>query len=170
MFIEFPESLIQVGKSIKKEIFFIFNNNINDLRDRVNTLEVSAGNVEVVKFFVLNASSFQSATGLYYYEFDRPITITNAYIRIFEKGSLSGTIEIDVKKSTSNLDNPAFSTIFTTKPSINLASAANYQASTNQVFDSSKISFQPGDFLRLDITQAPTTGVLPKLLISVYGE
>ena len=169
-FITIPPSIIQVSKAIKKEIFQLIKDNLDDHETRINSLETTATKIEVMKFLLLNGSVFPTATGLYYYEADQEFTITDSFIRIFEVNSLTGIIEIDIKKSVTDLDNASFSSIFTTKPSIDLSTASDYDSSINQVFDPSKVTMQPGQFLRLDITSAPTNGVLPKLLINLFGE
>jgi hypothetical protein len=161
---------ISVGSAIKKELWDKVKGNSDDHESRINTLEVVATKVPVIKFYVLNASAFSTATGLYYYESDINFTITNAFVRIFEKGTLTGFFEVDIKKSTTNLDGPSFVSIFTTKPKIDFSTAADYDASTNQVFDVGQISVATGDFIRFDITQAPTSGVMSKFLLTVYGE
>lgn len=163
-------SSIEVGDALKKELFDLIKSNEDDLDTRVTALSVGAKKVELFKYVLLNGSSFSTATGLDYYQAIESFTITNAEIRIFEKGSLTGSIEIDVKKSTTNMDNASFTTIFTTKPKLILASVSDYDTSTNQVFNSGQISMTAGDILRLDITIAPTNGPLPKLQIIVYGE
>jgi len=169
-FTSISNSIIKVGSAIKAELLSIIKNNFDDIDDRINSLEVSASKIPVIKFYVLNGSSFSTATGLYYWESNDNFTITNAYIQIFEKGSLAGTFEVDIKKSSTNLDNPSFSSIFSTKPSINFSTASDYAKSTNQVFDGAKIQMAVGEYLRFDITQAPTSGVMSKFLITVYGE
>lgn len=161
---------IEVGDALKKELFDLIKSNEDDLDSRVNALSVGAAKVEIFKYMLLNGSTFTTATGLDYYQAIEGFTITNAEIRIFEKGSLTGSIEIDVLKSVTNMDSPSFTTIFTTKPKIVLASAADYDTSTNQVFNGGQVTIAAGDILRLDITIAPTNGPLPKLQIIVYGE
>ena len=161
---------IQVGRAIKKELWDVVKDGLDDLNSRLNSVEASSPKIKVIEFYVLNASSFSTATGLYYYRSVDTFTLTSATIQIFEKGSLTGTFEADIKKSTTNLDGPSFSTVFTTKTSINFASASNYAISTNQVFDPTKVSIVPGNYLRLDLTQLPTGGVMSKFLITVYGE
>lgn len=169
-FTPIDSSILDVGDPLKKDLFDLIRANEIDLNTRMSAQEVKSAKVPFMKFYLLNASSFSTATALVYYEADQNFTITDAFIRIFEKGTLTGTIEIDIKKSTTDLNSTSFTSIFTTKPSITLSTAADYAASTNKVFNSSLITVQKGNFLRLDITQAPSNGVLPKLLISVYGE
>ena len=161
---------IQVGSAVKKDLWDVVKDDLDDLNTRVNAVEASAPKIKVIEFYCVNASSFQTATGIYYYKSVDNFTLTSAFIQIFEKGSLTGTFQADILKSTTNLDGPSFSTVFTTKPSINFATAVNYETSTNQVFDPTKVSISVGNYLRLDLTQLPTSGVMSKFLITVYGE
>jgi hypothetical protein len=161
---------IEVGDALRKELFDTIKTDLDDLDTRVTALSTGAKKVELFKYVLLNGSAFSTATGLDYYQAIESFTVTNAEIRIFEKGALTGSIEIDVKKSTTNMDDPSFSSIFTTKPKIIYASAVDYETSTNQVFNGGQISISAGDILRLDITIAPTNGVLPKLQLIIYGE
>lgn len=169
-FTSIVSSTIAVGKAIKKELWDIVKGNFDDHESRLNLVETNATKVNVFKFDFRNAASFSALTGAYYFEADQDFTITDGYIRIFETGSLTGDLEIDVKKSTTDLDGASFTTIFTTKPSVDFDTAADYSASTNQVFDPGQVSIQAGDFLRVDITAMPTGGVLGKFLFTVYGE
>jgi len=161
---------IAVGSAIKKELWDKVKNNFDDLETRLNAIESSSSKIPIIKFFVLNGSEFSTGTGLYYWESNDNFTITSAYVQIFEKGSLTGTFEVDIKKSTTDLNSTSFTTIFTTKPSLVYASIADYAKSTNQVFDATKTSMVVGNLLRFDITQMPTSGVMSKFLITVYGE
>ncbi len=161
---------IQVGDPITSNLLTLVKNDLDDHESRLNALAISAGKVEVFLFDIVNGSNFSTATGLAYYQAIEAFTITNAAIRIYTKGSLSGAVEIDIKKSTTDMDNASFTTIFTTKPKITYSGASDYDTSTNQVFNSGQININPGDILRLDITEAPTGGVLPKLKLIVYGE
>lgn len=170
VFVSINPASIQVGDPIKSELTTLIKDNLDDLDQRVTAQATSAKKVEIFKYLLLNGSSFSTATGLDYYQAVESFTITNAEIRIFEVGALTGFIEIDIKKSTTDMDTASFSSIFTTKPKITYATANDYDASTNQVFNTGLISIVAGDILRLDITIAPTNGVLPKLQIIAYGE
>jgi hypothetical protein len=163
-------STIQVGKALKKELFDLIKSNFDDLDSRVNNLEAGAAQVVVFDFDFRNAGSFNSNTGIFYYEATRDFTLTDSFIRIYEKGSLTGALEIDILKSVTDLDGPSFSSVFTTKPKITWASASDYDASTNQVFNPSQITINKGDFLRLDITEMPSGGILSKFILITYGE
>lgn len=162
---------IEVGDALKKEIFDLVKSNFDDHETRINSTEASAKKIDIFKFLLLNGSSFSTATGIAYYRAEDNFTITKGAIQIFEKGSLTGAVEIDIKKSTTGLDNLSFTSIFSTKPKITYASAADYDESSNQVLNGAMTSVLSGDYLRLDITITPTnTGVIPKLFITSYGE
>ena len=161
---------IEVGDSLKKELFDLIKTDLDDHEARINSLEATAAKVDIFKFLLLNGSSFSTATGLAYYRAEDTFTITKGAIQIFEKNGGAGSIEIDIKVSTTDLNGTSFTSIFTTKPKLIYASIADYAESTNQVFDATKINIVPGDYLRLDVTIVPTSGVLPKLLITSYGE
>lgn len=169
-FVTIDPLTIEVGDPLKKELFDTIKDDLDDLDSRATSVEASAKKVELFKYVLLNGSGFTTATGLDYYQAIESFTITSAAIRIFEKGSLTGSIEVDVKKSTTNMDNASFTTIFTTKPKITYASASDYDTSTNQVFNNSLINIVADDILRLDIITAPTNGVLSKLQLIIYGE
>lgn len=162
--------VIAVGSAIKKELFDKIKNNFDDLDARLNQIETTSNKIQVIKFDVINASSFSTATGLYFYEADVPFTITSAYLRIFEVGSKTGSIEVDILRSSTDLDDSSFNSIFTTKPSVNYSTASDYDMSVNQVFDPGQISVSAGDFLKLNITQTPTSGVASRFLVTLYGE
>jgi len=163
-------TLIQVGKAIKKELWDKVKDNFDDIQSRLNSVETIQKKIPVIKFDFRNSATLTSATGVYYWESDDDFTLTEAYLRIYEKGSLTGFLEVDIKKSTTDLNGTSFFTVFTTKPKITLASASDYDASTNQTFDPGQISVAKGDFIRLDITQYPTSGVMGKFMLTVYGE
>lgn len=161
---------IAVGQAIKKELFQLVKDNFDDHESRINQIETNNSKISIWEHLIINASSFSTATGMNYYEATSSFTVTSAQIRIFEKGSLTGTFEIDIKKSVTDLDGTSFVSIFTTRPSIAFASANDYDASTNQVFDVGQIDISPGDYLRFDITSMPSGGVMSKFLLNVYGE
>lgn len=169
-FVTIDPNSIQVGDPIKAELLNTIKDDLDYLNGEVNTLSISAKKVEVFKYWLLNGSSFPTATAIDYYEAIEDFILTDAVVRIFEKGSLTGSVEIDVKRSTTDMDSASFTSVFTTRPSVNYTTAVDYQRSTNQVFDSAQTSIQAGDILRLDITGVPTSGVLSRIQLIVYGE
>jgi len=170
-FVAINSADIEVGDPITADLFTQIKDDLDNHESRVNSLETTTPKINVFKFLLLNGSSFSTAAGVTYYRSEDDFTITKAAIQIFEKNSLTGFVEIDIKKSTTNMDNASFSSIFTTKPKITYSTAADYAETTNQVLASPASTIAVGNYLRLDITITPTnTGVIPKLFITCYGE
>jgi len=169
-FVTIDPAEIEVGDAIKKELFDKIKNNEDNLDERMTVQEISKKKINFIQFDVRNGARFSTATNVYMYEAQEDFTITSAFIRIFLKGSLSGALEIDIKKSITDLADGSFTTIFTTKPKITYSTASDYDASINQVFNSGQVSVQKGDYLRLDFTEMPSGGVISRFLINAYGE
>ncbi len=168
-FSSLSDTLIQVSKAIKREIFTTLKDNQDDLNTRVVTLEGGANKVQIWGGIVTNASSASSLTGLAYWPSPATFTLLEVKVGIFEKGSLAGTLEIDVQKSVDR-DPLNFSSVMTTRPSIAFASASDYDDSTNGVIDVTKQTINQGDWLRIDVTSLPSSGVIGKFVIEVFGE
>lgn len=161
---------IDVGKPNKKELWLKVKNSLDNHELRLNSTEAGAARVIILDHTILNAASAVTMTGLTYSEALFPYTITGCEIRIFEKGSLTDAIEIDIKKSVTDLNGASFSSVFTTKPKITMATAVDYERSTNQAFNPAQTAIVEGDTLRLDITEMPSGGTLGKFRIILYGE
>lgn len=166
-FSSLSSTLYDVGRAIKREIFSILKTNQDDLDNRISSLELGAAKVEIFNFPILNFQSAPTLTGLTYVIADRDFTVVEAKVVIYEKGSASGTLEIDVKKGTS-LDDATFSSIFDTQPSLVMASVSDYDESSNAVFNAGQSEITQGDYIRLDLTSIPTG--LNKCSVHVYGE
>lgn len=149
-----PTALFEVGKAIKKLLFATLVNNQNDLDTRVLAIEAGSGKISVFNDTVLLRQNTTTLTGLTFWEAENPFTLLEAKIGIFTKVS-SGILEVDFQKSVDR--NPSnFSSIFTTKPSINMATASNFDDSVNAVFNSGQTSVIKGDIFRFDVTSLPT--------------
>lgn len=166
-FTTIPSGSIDVGDAIKKELWDLVKDNFDDHESRIGSVEVQAAKILVFDSYIILGSIATTYTGMMYFRATQPFTLTGCVLKIFEIGSLTGTLQVDVKKNTS-FDNTGMVSVFTTKPSVNFAS--NYQEATNQVFDNTKISIATGDILRFDITSLPTGGVLGKFYFVLYGE
>jgi len=160
---------IQVGKPVTENLFTKVKDNFISHEDRLVLLEAANSKIIVFDFPVLNAASATTFTGITYYRVPFAFTLTNCKVIIYEKGSLGGTLEIDVKKNTS-LDDTGMTSVFTTKPKITYASASDYDESSNAVFDAGEQDVVEGDYLRLDVTSLPTGGVIGKFNVYLIGE
>lgn len=163
----------QTAKAVGDPITYIdWNVNISNAADhelRIGALELVSANIQVMNGAIHNASSFTTLTGFKFWQAPFAFTLTSAVVGIWEKGALTGTLEVDVKRNTSR--NPAgFSTVFTTKPSILYSGAVDYQDSTNGVFDIVQKNLIAGTWLRFDLTQVPTSGTISKLSFVLFGE
>jgi hypothetical protein len=159
---------IAVGKPIVKALFTKIKNSLDDLDSRVTAIASGSAPIEVFNIDVANASSALSLTGLLYHEALSGFTISKVKIQIFETGIItSGSLTVDVKKSTTDLDDPSFTSILTTLPTIDFTTATDYDFDEG-VLDISGQSISEGDILRLDITSLPTIP-LGKFRVLVYG-
>lgn len=167
-FVTIDPALLDVGDPLKKEIFDAIKSNEDDLDTRLTSQEQGAGKVEVYNFVLGNATSASTLTGIAYYTAPSAFTLIDAKVGIFEKGTLTGTLEMDIKKNTSR-DDVGMTTVFTTKPSIAFAGASDFDDSSNTVFDSGQTAVALGDVLRLDITALPSP-VIGKFYVLLIGE
>ena len=169
-FVTLDSSLLDVGDPVKKEIFDQIKCNEDDLDSRLTLQEQGASKVKVFIQKVINASPATTITELDLFQATADFTLTEFKIQIFETGTLTGTLEADVKKSTTTPATGSFTSVMATKPSIDLGLASDYDESNNAAFDSGQIDVSDGDFLRLDITSLPTGGVFGEFLVKVFGE
>lgn len=169
-FTTLPDSLIQVGKALTRTLFKTYiKDNLDDLDSRMTAIEGSAGKIIILDEIVYNAASFSSTTGLAFYRCAADFNLTDAKVSIFTKGSLTGTLEVDIQKASST-DFTSSVSVFTTKPSIAYATASDYDESINAVFDNTNKAVTAGDYLRFDITSMPAGGTLGKFTIYLIGE
>lgn len=166
-FITIPSSWITVGKAVKKELFDYVKDNFDDHETRIGSIEAAVNRISPFNYTVLNATRASSITGgLGLYRATNAFTFSLAKLAVFDVSGLTGTLEIDVQKSSSP-DFTSSVSIFTTRPSINVATSGNYAESTNAVIGASG-AISDGDWLRLDITSLPTG--LGRFNIAVEGE
>lgn len=168
-FSSLSDTLIQVSKAVKREIFTTLKDNQDDLDSRVTTLESGANKVQIFNGRVRNATSASTLTNLAQWTAPSDFTLLEVKIGIYTKGTLTGTLEVDLKKSPDR-DPSNFVSVMSTKPSINFATASDYDDSTNAVIDITKQEILQGEWLRLDATSLPSNGVIGTFSIEVIGE
>lgn len=162
-------TVIQVGKAITGSLWTNVKDNFDDLDSRLTTVEGATNKIVVFDSTVVNASASTTLTGLAHYRAQAAFDLTDCKIGIFTKGSLTGTLQIDIKKS-STLDFTSSVSVFTTKPSLAWASISNYEESSNAVFDATNKTLAEGDWLRFDVTSMPASGVLGAFTLYLIGE
>jgi hypothetical protein len=166
-----PASLIQVGKSLKKEIFQIISDNFVEIDTDLNDLKNSQKRITVFDETFYNSTPAPSISNILYYQADQAFTFTSCVIGIFDSAGapLTGDLEIDIEKASDRSFGSAVS-LFTTRPSITLDTASDYDDSTNQVFDANNVDIAAGEWIRVSITELPTGGNLSRFTLNVYGE
>lgn len=171
-FVTLPDSLIQVGKAVTRTLFKTYiKDNLDDLNSRLTTVEGSTNKIVIYDEIIYSASRLSdggSISGVDYYRVPSGFDIIDCKVYIFDKGSLTGNLELDIQKSTT-ADFTSSVSIFTTKPKIDYATASSYDESANAVLDATAKSVVEGDYLRLDVSEIPTGG-LGKFGIYLIGE
>lgn len=155
-FISIPSALIQVGKPLIKLLFDYIKDDLDDLDSRVGLVEGSAFKKEVYDHVLRSRGNSATLTGFNVTRMDSAFDLTDAKVIIGDiTGSFTGTLEFDIRKSSTR-DFTTSVSVFTTKPSIDMTTAVDYQESVNAVFDTNNNSVVEGDWLRLDISSMPS--------------
>jgi hypothetical protein len=165
-------SALDVGDPVTKELLDLVKSNEDDLDTRMTAVEGSTGKVVIFNEVVINAATLTAGgtvTGLDLYRAESAFNLTEAKVYIFEKGSLTGNLEIDIQLSAS-ADFTSSNSVFTTKPKIVYASASSYDESANTVFNGTYQSITAGQYLRLDISELPAGGNIARIGIYFIGE
>ena len=154
-FVSIASSLYQVGKAIRKELFTKIVGNLDDLDSRTQSVEAGIGKVEIWndRFALSNPGS--SLTGVDLWRAPQGFTLLDAKVTIQTVAGVTGILEMDIQKSI-DTDPANFSSVFTTRPSVDFATASDYDESTNAVFDVSKQTIATNEYLRLDISSIPS--------------
>lgn len=172
-FSSLASSLYNVGKPVVQSIFSTLKGNQDDLNSRLLTVEGAINKIDCFNGILVNvASGVSTISGAFgIYEAQSAFTLTDAVVGIFDVSgpSWSGTLRIDVQKSSS-LDFSSSVSVFTTKPSISFSSPTNYTQSSNAAFSLVNKDVGAGDFLRVDIDALPSGGVLGLIQVKVTGE
>lgn len=165
-------SNLDVGDPLKKELLDLIKSNQDDLDSRITAVEGSSGKIVVFNEIVLNAASLSGGgaiTGLDLYRAESDFNLTDAKVYIFTKGSLTGNLEIDVQLSDT-ADFTASNSVFTIKPKIVYSTASNYDESANTVFNATYQSITTGQYLRLDVSELPSSGTIGRFGVYFIGE
>lgn len=168
-FTSISSTAVQAGKAITQSLMDLIRTNLDDLDSRLTSVEGVASKIVIFDELIVNATSFSTLSGYAVYRTPAAFTLTDAKLYIFTKGSLTGTLQADIKVSSTS-DFSGASSVFTTKPSIAYATASNYEESSNAVFDGTAKVLSAGDYLRFDITSMPSGGTLGKFGFFLIGE
>lgn len=162
-------SEIEVGDPVTAQLLGKVKNSFDDHETRIGNVEAASGTVVVFDEVVYNASEFTTLTGLLIFRASFDFTLTEAKLAIFEKGSYTGFLEVDIQKGAS-LDPMDFATVFTAKPVINYSTISDYGEGVSGSYDVAEKDILAGEYLRLDITEVPVGGPVPTFVLIFYGE
>jgi hypothetical protein len=153
-FTSLSNTLIQVGKAVKKEIFQVVKDNFDDHETRLNSVEFQqAAN------FIFNGDislfGFDSNNpDVYYYKAPTNFSLSDVEGQLFTKQSIvTGALSVDIQKSI-NTNDVNFSSCLTSDLSFNFATDPNY-TSKQATIDGSNSTFITDDVLRIVITSIP---------------
>jgi hypothetical protein len=165
-------AVITVGSAIKQNLFQKIKDNFDDHETRLASVEGVQTKIKVFDGRLFNTTPASELAIVQTFQAQSSFTLTDAVIKLTGQSlsGLSGNVEIDILKGTSDFDFTLANSVFTTKPSINCATAGVYDVSSNTAFDVSQVSISTGDVLALKITELPTGGVLSQFAFDVFGE
>lgn len=146
---------IEVGDAVRKDLFDLIKANFDDHETRITALGTGAGRVSLINTDIRIGSNDDGfLTGALHIEVVQACSITEGAIQLFLKSPVtSGTFTVDIKKNTTT--NPSgFNSVFTAAPTLNLATAVDYQRATGTVNPATQ-SLAVGDILKVDITSLP---------------
>lgn len=163
-FSSLTDTLIQIGKAVKREIFTTLKNNQDDLDSRVSAIETTS-RVEVFNFSTTGSPNDYNLTMLEQietYETFTELSLTEAKMTLVDSLSTSiGNIEMDILAST---DGTTYTTIFSSKPTITASGTQSGSFTINPTYT----TIDNGTFLKLafDSIKDPQGSIQ----IQVYGE
>jgi hypothetical protein len=156
-----------IGDSIKYEDWNTNISNASDHESRIANIETITQKVVVFDFPIYSAGAASTITGLTIWKSPLNFTLTSCKIMVYDVSGASGVLELDIKKLTVPPSH-SYTSVFTTKPSVNFPVSSNYTESTNAIFDNGLKDIVEGDILKVDLTSIPST--LVKCHIFLVGE
>jgi len=169
-----PDSLISVGKAVKKRLFQITKDNFDDHETRINGLEGGAGKVEVFNFELMGYINDYLAEELVQvgtFRAPSDLILTECKITLLNGSSsptstADGALKIDLQKSTDNGVN--WFTLLAIQPEIADGTNATGSESPNVTFLTGGEDVLQDELLRVNITSKKDTQ--GSFLITVYGD
>lgn len=154
-YVSISNLLIQVGKPVIKTLWDLVQGNLDDHEARIAGVEQGATKIEVWDDVLKVRRNAASLTGMDAYKSIANMQLIEATVALQTAvGGATGIIEFDILKAPT-LDFSAAVSVFTTKPSLSMAGAADFDQSVNAVFDVNEQDILKNERLRLDITSLP---------------
>lgn len=172
-----PSSWIQIGKSLKKELFDYLKSNLDDHETRINNVEQGINKViifngEIIGYINHYSVSLGELTGIGTFKATQDLTITDIKLVLINSSnsptssSSQGVLSIDIEKSTDNGVN--WNTILVQRPEIGDGVNTTGSTSTVYSFITNGEFVNEGDLLRLNVYEKKDSQ--GSFLVSVYGE
>lgn len=152
-YVPIDPNTIKVGDPIKKELLDLLKANFDDHEARLQILSGGSGKISIFNEDIILGVGGE-LTAVLFYEVIQSCVVVEGAIQLFEKApATTGNLTVDVKKNTTT--NPTgFNSIFTTPPTLNIATAADYQRAVGTINPAAQV-LNVGDILRIDITSLP---------------
>lgn len=167
-FVTINSASIEVGDALKAELFTQIKDNFDDHETRIQSLAAGTAKVSLINEDIYVGSTASALlTGVYYYEVLQACTVVEGSIQLFTKSpATSGSLVVDIKKNTTT-DPSGFTSLFSSAPTIDVASVSDYGRRTGTI-NTSYQSLSVGDILRVDVTGLPSG--LQKFRVTLIGE
>jgi len=146
---------IEVGDPIVKDLFDLIKDDLDDHEVRITVLSAGSGKISLINTDIRIGSTDDSfLTGALHFEVIQACIITEGAIQLFERApATTGSLTVDVKKNTTT--NPSgFNSVFTSAPTLNVATAADYDRATGTINPAAQ-ALAVGDIIKVDITSLP---------------
>lgn len=157
---------IEVGKTTKKRLFRKIKNSLDDHEVRILAATAGSGKIALFNEDVY-IQSFDSLTGILYFEVPQDCILSEFSIRIFEKGSATtGNLTIDLKKCA-NTNDANFTSTMSVVPTMDFSVISNYHKVLGTI-NSGAQTLLKGDMLRIDVTSLPAK--LKRFRVFAIGE
>lgn len=149
-FITIDPATIEIGDPITKDLWDKVKDNFDSLQSQVTSLSSGSGTVSFFNDDVI----LNNPNEKIFVEVLQDCIITEGAIQLFLKApATTGSITIDIKKNSST--NPSgFTSIFSTLPTLNIATATDYQRQSGIVNPSAQ-TVTVGTILRFEVTSYP---------------
>lgn len=152
-FTTIPSSAIEVGRALKKSLFTLIKDNLDDHETRLALVEAGVAGTQPLIFTVNGNYDLLTAAekaNVAKTTVSADITITDVVLYSNEAGD-AGTTEINILTTTAA--GPSYTSVFTTNPSLAFG-AGDDATSSNQVLDAGNVDVDAGDIIKLVIVNS----------------
>jgi len=147
-FISIANSFITVGRAIKRELWLLVKDDLDDLDTRQTAIEAVTQKIVVIDEIFLGLSQYAGTTALTeVISFRAPLDFNLITFEVTQvTAGTSGNLEMDLKVGASHASLVSY---MTTRPLLSF-SAGNNAISSNQLFSQTLVN--EGEYITIDIT------------------